>query len=74
MQGRRDPDSDGTDELQATYNLTLTGGNITLGNNVTYITPEELGKVNTPFAHVTGGRAFGGSFTYWLPIARHKHI
>ena len=66
--GQRDPDSDGTDELQATYNLTLTGGNITLSNNVTYITPEELGKVNTPFAHVTGGRAFGGSFTCYLTL------
>lgn len=66
--GQQDPDSDGVNELQATYVLTLTGGNITLSNNVTYITPEELGKVNTPFAHVTGGRAFGGSFNCYLTL------
>jgi hypothetical protein len=66
--GQRDPDSDSTNELQATYALTLTGGSISLSNNATYITPEELGKVNTPFAHVTGGRAFGGSFTCYLTL------
>ena len=65
---QRDPDSDSTNELQASYSLTLTGGNITLSNNITYITPEELGKVNTPFAHVTGGRNFGGNFTCYLTL------
>lgn len=68
LTGLQDPDSDGTNELQSTYSLTLTGGNITMSNNITYITPEELGKVNTPFAHVTGGRAFGGSFTCYLTL------
>ena len=65
---QRDPDSDSTNELQASYSLTLTGGSLTFSNNITYITPEELGKVNTPFAHVTGGRAFGGSFTCYLTL------
>ena len=50
------------------YSLTLTGGNITISNNVTYITPEELGKVNIPFAHVTGNRNIGGSFTCYLTL------
>lgn len=62
----QDPDSDGNDELQATYSLTLTGGNITVSNNITYITPEELGIVNTPIGHVTGTRAVSGSFTCYL--------
>lgn len=66
--GQRDPDSDSTNEYQATYSLTLTGGNITLSNNVTYVTPEELGKVNIPFAHVTGARNMGGSFTCYLGL------
>jgi len=62
----QDPDSDGTNELEASYNLTLTGGNITVSNNVTYITPEELGIVNVPIGHVTGTRSVSGSFTCYL--------
>jgi hypothetical protein len=50
------------------YSLTLTGGNITISNNVTYITPEELGVVNVPIGHVTGGRAVSGSFTCYLSL------
>ena len=65
---QQDPDSDSTNELKSSYSLTLTGGSLTFSNNITYITPEELGKVNTPFAHVTGGRAFGGSFTCYLTL------
>ena len=62
----RDPDGDGVDELEATYTLTLTGGNITISNNITYITPEELGIVNVPIGHVTGTRAVSGSLTCYL--------
>jgi len=60
------PDSDGTDELESSYNLTLTGGNVTVSNNITFITPEELGLVNTPIGHVTGTRSISGSFTCYL--------
>lgn len=48
------------------YNLTITGGNITISNNITYLTPEELGKVNIPIEHVTGARSITGSFTCYL--------
>lgn len=48
------------------YDLVLTGGSVTLSNNLTFITPEQLGQVNQPFAHVTGGRNVGGSFTCYL--------
>ena len=48
------------------YNLTLTGGNITVSNNITYLTPEELGKVNQPIEHVTGTRTVTGSLTCYL--------
>ena len=65
---QRDPDSDSTDEFKSSYSLTLTGGNLSFSNNVTYITPEELGVVNTPFAHVTGTRTIGGSFTCYLTL------
>jgi hypothetical protein len=62
----RDPDSDGANELEANYSLTLTGGNVTFTNNISYITPEELGIVNVPIGHVTGTRSVSGSFTCYL--------
>ena len=62
----QDPDNDGTDELEASYSLTLTGGNVTISNNITFITPEELGVVNVPIGHVTGTRSVSGSFTCYL--------
>lgn len=62
----QDPDGDTVNELQSSYNLTLTGGNVTFSNNNTYITPEELGIVNVPIGHVTGTRAINGSLTCYL--------
>lgn len=62
----QDPDGDSTDELESSYDLTLTGGTITVSNNITYITPEELGIVNIPIGHVTGGRSVSGNFTCYL--------
>lgn len=50
------------------YTLTLTGGNITIGNNITYLVPEELGTVNVPIENVTGSRSVTGSFTCYLVL------
>ena len=50
----------------ATYVTTLTGGNITMSNNLTYLTPETLGIVNQPLGHVTGTRNIGGNITCYL--------
>ena len=55
-----------TNGLNSTYSLTLTGGNVTVSNNITFLVPEELGKVNKPIEHVTGGRTVTGSFTCYL--------
>ena len=52
--------------METSYDLTLTGGSITLSNNLTYLTPEELGKVNIPLGHITGTRSFSGTFTNYL--------
>ena len=49
-----------------TYNMTLTGGNITIENNLTYLTPETLGQVNLPLGHVMGTRSVSGNFTCYL--------
>lgn len=50
------------------YNLTLTGGSITISNNIEYLTPEEIGKVNLPLENVTGSRNVTGSFTCYLNL------
>ena len=48
------------------YALTVTGGSISIENNISYLTPEELGVVNKPIEHVTGARNVGGNFTCYL--------
>lgn len=50
------------------YSLVLTGGSFTLGNNVTYLVPEELGAINKPLEHVTGNRAATGNATCYLTL------
>tara|TARA_Y100001973_G_scaffold2205_1_gene3299 strand:+ start:22169 stop:23338 length:1170 start_codon:yes stop_codon:yes gene_type:complete len=52
-----------------TYTTTLTGGNITMSNNLTYLTPETLGVVNQPLGHVTGSKSVGGNFMCYLDNA-----
>jgi hypothetical protein len=54
------------DSPAQTYNIVLTGGSITFENNISYLTPEELGKVNQPFANITGPRAISGNVTCYL--------
>ena len=49
-----------------TYVLPLTGGSITMTNNMTYLTPAVLGVVNQPLGHVTGTRSVSGNFTAYL--------
>ena len=51
---------------EETYGLVLTGGNVTITNNMTFLTPETLGSVNQPIGHVTGSRSVSGSFTCYL--------
>jgi len=48
------------------YNIVLTGGSFTIENNVSYLTPEELGIVNAPLANITGARSISGSMTCYL--------
>ena len=49
-----------------TFAVTLTGGSISIENNLNYLTPETLGSVNTPLGHVTGTRSISGNFTCYL--------
>jgi hypothetical protein len=48
------------------YNVPLTGGNLTISNNVSYLTPATLGIVNQPVTYFTGTRAISGSLTAYL--------
>lgn len=48
------------------YTLALTGGNINISNGITYITPANLGVVNSPIGYFTGTRAITGSITAYL--------
>lgn len=49
-----------------TYSIAITGGNITIANNLTYLTPANLGVVNTPVTYFTGTRSISGSLTAYL--------
>lgn len=55
-----------TDSPAETYNIILTGGSINFENNMTYLTPEEIGLVNQPLGNVTGARAISGNMTCYL--------
>ena len=55
-----------SDSYETSYAVALTGGNVTISNNISYLTPEELGKVNQPIEHVTGTRTVTGSATCYL--------
>jgi hypothetical protein len=50
------------------YTIPLTGGNWTFSNNITYLTPEEIGTVNKPIEHVTGTRTITGSATCYIAL------
>jgi hypothetical protein len=48
------------------YTVALTGGNLTFSNNVSYLTPANLGVVNTPIVYFTGTRAISGTMNAYL--------
>lgn len=49
-----------------TYAVALTGGSITINNNINYITPANLGVVNVPVTYYTGTRAISGTLNAYL--------
>lgn len=49
-----------------TYNIPITGGNITLANNLTYLTPANLATVNLPITYFTGTRSITGTLNAYL--------
>jgi hypothetical protein len=49
-----------------TYTLALTGGSITFNNNISYVTPANIGVVNLPISYYTGNLAISGSVTAYM--------
>ena len=56
--------SNGLDDK--TYDINITGGSLTIANNVTYVTPETIGVVDKPIGSFTGARVISGSLTMYL--------
>lgn len=56
----------GTATAGFTYAIALTGGSLTINNNISYVTPANLGIVNIPAVYYTGTRSISGSMTAYL--------
>lgn len=56
----------GIDGTGTAYTIALTGGNLTISNNVSYLVPANLGVVNLPATYFTGTRSITGSLTAYL--------
>ena len=49
-----------------TYTVPITGGNITISNNASYLVPAALRTVNTPITYFLGSRVITGSLNAYL--------
>lgn len=61
-------------QVAKTYNVALTGGSLTISNNMSFLTPETLGVVNVPLGHVTGSRSVSGSLTCYADEATNGSL
>ena len=52
--------------LNFSYDIPITGGNLTISNNITYLVPANLGVVNNPINYFTGQRSITGNITAYL--------
>lgn len=57
---------EGIDGTGDTYTVALTGGSLTIANNISYLTPANLGVVNKPVTYFTSTRAISGSLQAYL--------
>lgn len=48
------------------YTIPITGGNVTIANNIAYQTPTNLAVVNVPIGYYTGQRSITGNVTAYL--------
>lgn len=57
---------DGIGAGGTSYTVPITGGSLTISNNVTYLTPANLATVNKPVTYFTSTRAISGSLNAYL--------
>lgn len=55
-----------TEHAGVVYSIPVTGATLTLENNMSYLTPEELAIVNLPLAGFAGNRVISGTFNAYL--------
>jgi hypothetical protein len=55
-----------------TYTLALTGGSLTISNNLTYLTPANLGVVNQPITYFTGTRGITATVNAYLKTGTNE--
>lgn len=48
------------------YTIAITGGNLTISNNISYLVPANLGQVNQAIGYFTGQRSITGNVTAYL--------
>lgn len=54
------------------YTVALTGGSLTIANNLTYLTPANLGVVNQAVTYFTGTRAITSNVTAYLKTGTNE--
>lgn len=55
-----------------TYTVPITGGNLTINNNIEYLTPENMGVVNNSIGYFTGTRSITGSLNAYLKTGTNE--
>lgn len=53
-------------ETDKSYDIPITGGTLTINNNITYLTPNTLSRVDVPIGSFTGSFEVTGSLTAYL--------
>lgn len=48
------------------YTIVLTGGSVAVSNNISYVTPNNIGTVNLPIGYYTGARGISGTMNAYL--------
>jgi hypothetical protein len=55
-----------------TYTVPITGGNLTISNNIEYLTPENMGVVNNAIGYFTGNRSITGALNAYLKTGSNE--
>jgi hypothetical protein len=66
--------TDPNSNYEDAYTITLTGGSITISNNISYVTPSMMQTVNQPLGHVVGSRTISGNLTCYADSTAGRSI